>query len=85
MQRKGIDYTETYAGTARSGSVKVMLALTAIEGYVTGQLDAMNAFLNAKLKTLVYVQMPPLYNRKGYVLRLKRTLYGLCTSPRDWW
>ena len=55
MQRKGINYTETYAGTARSSSVKVMLALTAIEGYATGQLDAMNAFLNAKLKTLVYV------------------------------
>jgi transposase InsO family protein len=85
QQRKGIDYTETYAGTARSGSVKILLALAAIEGWADGQLDACNAFLNAHLSDLVYVFHPPLYKKKGFVLRLRRALYGLCTSPREWW
>ena len=85
QQRKGIDYTETYAGTARSGSVKVLLALAAIENWQTAQLDACNAFLNAHLKDLVYVHLPPLFKKKGIVLRLLRALYGLATSPREWY
>ena len=45
------------------------------------------AFLHADLdpEEEVYVNMPKGFERKGKVLKLKKTLYGLCQSPRAFW
>jgi hypothetical protein len=84
-QKPGIDYTETYAPTALAGSIKIMSALAALNGWSTGQMDAMNAFLNAKLEGVnVYVQFPHGFSQPGKVCKLLKTLYGLCQSPREW-
>ena len=34
---------------------------------------------------LDYINMPSGFERKGKVLKLKKTLYGLCQSPRAFW
>ena len=85
-QRPGIDYGETYAGTARSGSVKMMCAIMAVEGLSSGQLDALNAFLNSHLNGVdVYIRFPRGFEKPGYCCKLLKALYGLCQSPREWW
>jgi hypothetical protein len=48
------------------------------------QYDAVNAFVNASLEDIVYMQMPPGYKNAGRVLRLKKALYGLRQSPLLW-
>jgi transposase InsO family protein len=84
-QRPGIDYTEVYAATAKSTSIRVLLALTAIHDLEAQQLDVMNAFLNAHLKETIYVEMPHGFAQKDHVCLLLKTLYGLCQSPREWY
>ena len=48
-QIKGVDYNEVYANTAKSGSIRMLLAIAAAEGLQTAQLDALNAFFNGNL------------------------------------
>ena len=84
-QRPGIDYTEVYAATAKSTSIRVLLALAAIHGLEAQQLDVMNAFLNAHLKEIIYMAMPHGFSKDGYVCLLPKTLYGLCQPPREWY
>jgi transposase InsO family protein len=84
-QIKGTDYDEVYAATARSGSIRTLLAITAIEGYEMAQLDVIDAFLNAELVEEVYTIHPIGFGKKGTCCRLLKTLFGLCQSPREWW
>ena len=65
-------------------TLRLMLSLVAMWNYELLQADVPEAFLNAKLDEIVYMQMPPGYERPGYVKRLKKSLYGLCQSPRNW-
>jgi hypothetical protein len=84
-QIKGLDYNEVYASTAKSGSIRFLLAITAIEGLETAQLDAVDAFLNSHLAELVYMMHPTGFSRPGTCCRLLKALFGLCQSPREWW
>ena len=51
------------------------------------QGDVIAAFLDADLEEngKVYVEMPLGFWTKGKVLKLKKTLYGLCQSPHAFW
>lgn len=40
--------------------------------------------MQAKLDTEVCCEMPPMFCDKGFVLKLKRSVHGLCESPRNW-
>lgn len=84
-QRPGIDYTDIYATVAKSMSIRVLLALAAIYDLEAQQLDVMNAFLNAHLKEMIYVEILYGFSKKGVVCLLLKTLYGLCQSPREWY
>ena len=46
--------------------------------------DVIAAFLHSELdeNEKVYVKMPLSFRKEGKVLKLKKTLYGLCQSPR---
>jgi hypothetical protein len=62
-----------------------MLAVAAINDYELDGMDVTTAFLNGKLEDNVYLNIPDGFPQKpGYVLRLKRALYGLRESPRIW-
>ena len=85
-QVEGIDFTETYSPVARFTSIRLVLALSALFGYVVHQMDVDTAFLNAELKEEVYVTPPPGYELpNGRVYKLNRCLYGLKQSPRGWY
>jgi ribonuclease HI len=85
QQRPG-DYSETFSPTARSTSIRILLAICTLLGWVTGQSDVYVAFLNAILKEKLYVIPPqPMKLAPGQAWLLIKSLYGLVQSPRMWY
>ena len=64
-----------------------MLILEILLNLKSKQGDVTAAFLHADLgeDEKVYVEMPLGFRKKGKVLSLKKTLYGLRQSPREFW
>ena len=46
-------------------------------------MDFTLGFIHALLDDEVYVQMPKLYEKPGHVFKLKRSIYGLRQSPKN--
>jgi len=87
MQQFGIDYDQTYAGVVRASSVRTIFALTALFDHDIVQLDFVTAYLNSDLDEEIYVKQAPGYIQKGkehLVYRVKKGLYGLKQSAREW-
>jgi hypothetical protein len=71
----------------RLESLRVLLALKAIHGWKTFQLDIKTAFLYGDLEDEIYMQQPEGYKIPGsehLVCKLKKSLYGLKQAPRIW-
>ncbi|CCA76306.1 hypothetical protein PIIN_10301 [Serendipita indica DSM 11827] len=67
-QREGIDYTETFAPTARFGAPRTIIALAALEDWELESVDISTAFLNGT----------------SWVLQLLKGLFGIKQGPRIW-
>lgn len=81
-QREGIDYTETFVPVAR---LRFILALAAEKNLELTQMDAVSAFLNGSLDEEVYMEQPKMFDDgTGRVCKLKRAIYGLKQSGRNW-
>ena len=81
----GEDYTETFAPSARMDTLRLFLAIAAIEDLKCSQYDINNAFTESNLKELIYMApLPGLGVKKGRVLAMLRSLYGLKQAARDW-
>jgi hypothetical protein len=84
-QRYGIDFFETFAPVAKMKSIRAIAAISASKGFLIYQDDAPSAFLNPDLKETVYMQQIPGYeDGSTRVCLLKKTIYGLKQSPREW-
>ncbi len=80
-----IGLQETYAATLAFRVFRALMALSAAFGLIAEQLDAVTAFLNAKLDEVVYVRFPEGFEEDSTsCLRLLRALYGLRRSPLLW-
>jgi len=76
---------ETYAATLAFKVFRALMGLTAAFGLKAEQLDAINAFLNAKLDEIVYCHFPEGFEEDpNSCLQLLRALYGLRRSPLLW-
>jgi len=55
------------------------MAITAKFDLETTQIDIVNAFVHYDLNEVVYIKLPPGFNKgkKDKVLRLRKALYGL--------
>lgn len=85
LQRKRIDYKQTFAPVVRYESVRALLALAASRNYELGQLDITTAFLYAELDEEIFMELPEGCDKKqGNYCRLLKSLYGLKQSPRQW-
>ena len=87
-QKAGIDYNETYAATMKQKTVRMILGLAATLDLELFHFDLSTAFLNGVLKEKVFMKQPPLFEDAALpagVCRLKKTLYGLKQSPREWY
>ena len=88
-QTPNVDYGETFAPTARITSVRMLLQLAVQQGMVVHQMDVKTAYLNAPIDCELYMEQPEGYvelgrNGKKLVWRLKKSLYGLKQSGRNW-
>ncbi|PNY07765.1 putative copia-type polyprotein [Trifolium pratense] len=87
-QKYGIDYSEVFAPVARHDTIRMVIALAALNNWTVFQLDVKSAFLHGELVEQVFVEQPPGYVKKEskhMVYKLKRALYGLKQAPRAWY
>lgn len=84
-QRSGIDYKETFAPTPRAETGRIMLALAHRFGWHRRQGDVPSAFLNPKLDIDLYMEMPEGFRKDGYIIRIRKGLYGLKQAAALWY
>jgi hypothetical protein len=84
-QRHGVDYFEVFANTGKYKTLRVVLSIAARRNMELRQLDVPQAFTQAALQEDVFMEMPEGFEVKGMVCHLKKSLYGLKQSPRNWW
>ena len=74
-----------YAPTSDFQNVRLICAIAAGNAWLLTMRDISTAFLNADIDEEIYM-LPPeqLAFPRGRLLRLKKSLYGLSTSPRSW-
>lgn len=86
-QKYGIDYDQVFAPVVRQTTFRILLSIASVEGLCVKHLDAKTAFLNGKLKELIYMRQPPGYedgDKPNLVCQLKKSLYGLKQAARSW-
>nr|GEU73396.1 hypothetical protein [Tanacetum cinerariifolium] len=85
--QKLIDYNEVYSPVVRRTSIRVILSLTTCEDYELEQLDVNTAFLHGNLEETIYMRQLPSFEEGtgNKVCLLKKSLYGLKQSPRQWY
>jgi hypothetical protein len=75
-----------FAPTASSKSVQLIIALVVVLGLVMEGLDIYGAFCVPEIKRDVFVVLPKLITGEHNIYwKLKRTLYGLADSPREFY
>jgi hypothetical protein len=85
-QSLGDDYLETFSPTIRAESLRVLLAIGALEDLEIRQVDVVSAYPRAQLHATVYMRPPKALGApEGTVLLLERPLYGLKQSGREWY
>ena len=74
-QTYGVDYNETFAPVAKLPSLRLLLAIAAIEDLEIHQMDVSSAFLLADLEEEIYMDQPGGYEKGNLVCRLQKSLY----------
>jgi hypothetical protein len=83
-QRAGLDYKETFSLVISMASLRLFLAIAAVHDLDMCQRDIDTTFLYAPIKEDVYIRQPlGLSDGTSKVCHLKRCLYGLKQSPRE--
>jgi len=86
-QIPGIDYDETFSPVARFESLRMLLALAALEDWHIHQMDVKSAFLNGVLDEEIYMEQPQgfiITGKETQVCRLHKAIYGLKQASRAW-
>ena len=81
LQKEHIDYFDTYSPVVQWSTVRLLLIVSIILQLETKQVDFTLAFVQAKADPGIYIEMPRMFEMDGYVLELKRNLYGQCDAP----
>ena len=92
-QTHGMDYTETFAPTARAESIRIILSIVGAEGLFMIQFDIKTAYLNSTIDEVIFMDLPVGFEEyfhrrfpecRGKVCRILKGLYGLKQSARGW-
>jgi hypothetical protein len=84
-QIEGICFEETFAPNARMEVIRLILAYACSKRIKVYQIDVKSNFLNGELEEKVYIKQTEGFlqsEKKDYVCRLKKTLYGNKQAPK---
>ncbi|KAH9804147.1 hypothetical protein KPL71_002018 [Citrus sinensis] len=87
-QREGVDYSEVFSPVVKYSSIRVLLAITTYHDLELDQMDVKTAFLHGNLEEEIYMEQPEGFIQReseDMVCLLKKSLYGLKQSPRQWY
>ncbi|CAI7737568.1 unnamed protein product [Closterium sp. NIES-53] len=84
-QEQGRDFTETFTPVSRDTSLRILLAIAAMNWKKLRQIDVANAFLYAPVDAEIFVELPHGSNvGPNQVCQLEKSLYGIKQAPRLW-
>ncbi|GJU43993.1 retrovirus-related pol polyprotein from transposon TNT 1-94 [Tanacetum coccineum] len=90
--KEGLDFEESFTLVARLEAIRIFLVNVASKNMIVYQMDVKTAFLNGKLKEVVYVSQPEGFvdpDRPHHVFLKpgfsEEALYGLKQAPRAWY
>jgi Reverse transcriptase (RNA-dependent DNA polymerase) len=86
-QVEGIDFNELFSPVVCFESVRLILALSALEDYYCVSVDVRNAYLYGKLDEKIYMRQPKGFKARGQenkVICLQCALYGLKQAGLAW-
>lgn len=84
-QKEGLDYNEIFSPVVKQTSIRVVMALVAQYNLELQQMDVTTAFLPGDLEETIFMKQPEGYEEgNNKVCLLKKSLYGLKQSPRQW-
>src|SRR6266481_7650621 len=85
-QAFGINYDNTFSPIIKLASLRIIAALAARNDWSLQQMDVDSAYLNMSLQEPVYMRQPPGYAMsQNKVCLLRKCLYGLKQSRREWY
>jgi len=87
-QKEGVDYNEIFSPVVKHTSIRVLLAMVAMDNMELEQMDVKTAFLHGHIEEEIYMKQPDGFiarGKEGQVCKLKKSLYGLKQSPRQWY
>jgi hypothetical protein len=92
---KGLHYEETYAPVVQWSTIRFFMTMAILSKWHTRQLDFVLAYTQADIERDLYMKLPPGFtipgktlseqDRKDYVLKLEKNLYGQKQAGRVWY
>jgi hypothetical protein len=86
-QIPGVDFDETFSPVTCFESLRMLLALAALEDWHIHQMDVKSVFLNGMLDEEIFMEQPQGFITTGsetQVCRLCKAIYGLKQASRQW-
>jgi hypothetical protein len=87
-QVEGLDYDQVFSPVVRFETVRLILAMAALQNWTISGVDVRNAYLYGELDEEIYMEQPEGFRAPGhedFVLRLIKALYGLKQAGLAWW
>ena len=86
-QIPGLDYELSYSPVVSDETIRILLVVGMVLGYIAKLVDVSTAFLHGDLKdTEIYMDCPPgMKHKEDECLRLNKSIYGLVQSARAYW
>jgi len=87
-QIPGIDFNDVFSPVVKHNSIPILLSIVAMHDYEFEQLDVQTAFLHGELEEDIYMDQSEGFvvpEKEKLVCRLKKSLYGLKQSLRQWY
>ena len=87
-QIPNIDFTNVFSPIVKHRSIRTLLSMVAMHDLELQQLDLNTVFLHGNLEENIYMDQSKGFaipGKEDLVCRLKKSLYGLKESPRQWY